>query len=79
MHNRVWESRHGDEAWMRVEETVRLEDRLTLTVADAAKVAGLPEKVIRREVRSGELASFTRDSATRRIKRAELDDWIRIL
>lgn len=56
--------------------SVPVERRLTLTIPAAAAVAGLPEKVVRRAVADGSLGSFTIGSTTRRIKRAELDDWI---
>lgn len=59
-----------------MEEHVPLERRLSWTVAGAARVAGLPEGVIRAAVREGRLNSFTIGSSTRRIRRADLVDWL---
>lgn len=53
---------------------------MTWTIAQAALVAGIPEKSVRAAVARGDLAHFTLPgSTTRRIRREDLHDWIMTL
>lgn len=57
--------------------SVPLHARMTWTIAQAALVAGIPEKSVRAAVARGDLAHFTLPgSTTRRIRREDLHDWI---
>ncbi|KAA8821752.1 DNA-binding protein [Bifidobacterium vespertilionis] len=56
-----------------------LADRLTLTIPEAAVLSGLPVKIVRAAVLNDDLQSFTVGSMTKRVKRTDLDDWIRTL
>lgn len=56
-----------------------LADRLTLTVPEAAALAGIPVKIVRAAVLNADLATFTVGSTRPRVRREDLDAWVRSL
>ena len=56
---------------------VPIEHRPLLGVPEAAALTGLDEKVVRQAIRRGELIACYAGSSTKRIRRRDLDDWIR--
>ena len=57
---------------------VPIEHRPLLGVTEAEALTGIPAKIIRANIRSGRLAARMADSTTMRIRRADLDEWLRI-
>lgn len=53
-----------------------LRDRLTLTVPEAAALAGVPARIIRTAIVYGNIEVCYAGSSTQRIRRADLDDWV---
>lgn len=54
-------------------------DKTLLVIPEAAALTGVPEKVIRAQVRSGRLPVRYALSSTARIRRRDLDDWVNAL
>jgi excisionase family DNA binding protein len=59
-------------------QTVPIVDRLTLTLAEATQLSGLPRKFLAQSVRSGTLKSV-KIGRIAFIKRSELDEFVRSL
>lgn len=58
-------------------QEVPLADRMSWTAKSAAKVAGVPPKAVYAAIRDGSLTSFTLPgSGMRRVRRADLEDWL---
>lgn len=60
-------------------DKVPLSERLTLTVPEASLLTGIPAKIIRAQVKNQNLQACYAGSSTIRIRRTDLDDWIRAL
>ena len=58
---------------------VPLSQRLVLTVPEAAAVAGLPPRVIRVAIASGDLCCCYAASSTVRVRRSDLEDYVQSL
>lgn len=58
---------------------VPLADRLTLTIPEASALSGIPEKIIRAQVKNHLLQECYAGSSTIRIRRTDLDDWVAAL
>lgn len=61
-----------------VSPSVPVAEKLTLTLAEAAALSGLPEEFLGQSIRDKKLRSFELDG-TERIKRADLDSFIKNL
>lgn len=55
---------------------VPMEHRLAYTLPQAASMTGLPINVIRQNVDTGSLPSFTLGSTVRHIRRTDLETWL---
>ena len=58
---------------------IPVKDKLTLTVPEASALAGIPYKIVSAAVKNGDLASCYAGSSTVRIRRADLEDWVKSL
>ncbi len=59
--------------------TVPVSERLLLTVPEAAALAGIPRRRLQEAVRDGRIPSCYVGSARRRIRRTDLDAYVRDL
>ena len=58
-------------------EEIAMEDQTTFSVQEAARLAGLSEETIRREIRAGKLKAAQVGTGPYRISRVEIANWWR--
>ncbi|MBT1161676.1 excisionase [Bifidobacterium sp. SO1] len=64
---------------MSIENPVPIQERLTLTLPEAAWLAGLPVRELRHAADRHDLETFTLTSTTKRVRRRDLEDWLNTL
>ena len=58
---------------------VPLKDKLTLTIPEAAALSGIPYKIMSAAVKNRDLEACYAGSSTVRIRRSDLNDWVKTL
>ncbi|NEG95688.1 helix-turn-helix domain-containing protein [Bifidobacterium sp. SMB2] len=58
---------------------IPINEKLTLTVSEAAGLSGIPVRVVRSAIRRNELRSCEAGEATIRVRRTDLDSWVAAL